>query len=175
MTTSAADLKQLILNGTVKSANLSSAVLQSIVASEDKSLDFTSSTIEMSEDVCSEKVMVLDRAAGMTITLPASSGKGAKYIFVVKTTVTSNNIIIKVANTSDSFLGRAIASSDNATTTNNIWNVSSGDDTLTLNGSTKGGYAGDHIEVIDLGGNLFSIQAHLKQTATEATPFSATV
>ena len=175
MATSAADLKHLILNGTVTTNNLSSSVIHSLVASEDKTLKFTGSSIDMTEDVCAEKIMVLDRAAGMTITLPASSGKGAKYIFVVKTTVTSNNIIIKVANTSDSFVGRANASTDNATTTNNCWNIASGDDTVTLNGTTKGGYAGDHIEIVDLGGNLFFVQAHLKQTSVEATPFSATV
>ena len=56
-----------------------------------------------------------------------------------------------------------------------IWNVASGNDTITLNGSTKGGYAGDMIQVIDIGSNLFLVNALLKQTAVEATPFSATV
>ena len=114
-------------------------------------------------------------AAGVTVTLPASVGNGDVYTIVVGTTVTSNNDIVKVANTSDSFVGRAIASTDNATTTNNIWNVASGNDTITLNGSTKGGYAGDMIQVIDIGSNLFLVNALLKQTAVEATPFSATV
>lgn len=172
---SAYNIKPLVFNGDVKAANLAPMAVQDNVASESKILVISKSTVALTEADHAGKVLVLDRAAGITVTLPASSGKGAKYTIMVKTTVTSNNDIVKVANTSDSFIGRAISSSDNATTTNNIWNISSGDDTITLNGSTTGGYAGDTIELVDIGGNKFVVNAHLKQTATEATPFSATV
>jgi hypothetical protein len=175
------NLKPLILNGNVQASNLGPNAVAAAMAGEVNFVGVSApvgggaGALTMNETDHAGKVIVSANAAGNIIVLPASSGNGAKYTFVVRTTVTSNNLIVKVANASDSFVGRAIASSDNATTTNNIWNISSGDDTITLNGSTKGGYAGDYIEIIDMGGNLFAVNAFLTQTATEATPFSATV
>lgn len=172
---SAYNIKPLVFNGDVKAGNLSPMAVQDNLAGERKILVVSKSTVTLTEADHAGKMIVLDRAAGVTVTLPASSGNGAKYTILVKTTVTSNSDIVKVANTSDSFVGRAIATKDEGTTSNNIWPVASGDDTITLNGSTTGGYAGDTIELIDIGGNKFVVNAFLKQTASEATPFSATV
>ena len=170
----ASNIKPLVFNGSVKAANLDPMAVQDNLASESKILVISASAATLTEADHAGKILVLDRAAGITVTLPASSGKGAKYTFMVKTTVTSNNDIIKVANTSDSFVGRALACADGGSGING-WEVASGDDTITLNGSTKGGYAGDTIELVDIGGNLFVVNAFLNQTASEATPFSATV
>ena len=172
---SASNIKPLIFNGTVLSGNLGPDAALESMSGERKLLSVTASSLSLNASDHAGKVVVLNNAAGVTVTLPASVGNGDVYTIVVGTTVTSNNDIVKVANTSDSFVGRAIASTDNATTTNNIWNVASGNDTITLNGGTKGGYAGDMIQVIDIGSNLFLVNALLKQTAVEATPFSATV
>ena len=120
------------------------------------------------------KPLILDRAAGVTVTLPAATGTGNSYKFFVKTTITSNNYIIKVANASDSFLGRAIACADGGSGINGF-EVTADDDTITLNGSTKGGYAGDTIELTDIATNLFVVNAFINQTAVEASPFSASV
>jgi hypothetical protein len=144
------------------------------LASENKVVVISLSSATLNEADHAGKIIVLARAAGVTVTFPASSGNGAKYTFVVRTTVSSNADIIKVANTSDSFVGRAIACADGGSTVNG-WEVTSGDDTVTLNGTTKGGYAGDTIEMIDMGENFFVVNAFLNQTASEATPFSATV
>jgi len=171
---SVSNIKPLVFNGSVKSVNLAPNAVQESLAGENKLVVLNSATFEMSEADHAGKVIVLDRAAGVTVTLPASSGNGAKYTIVVKTTVTSNNDIVKVANTSDSFVGRALACADGGNS-GNFWEVIAGDDTITLNGSTKGGYAGDTMEILDIGGNKFVVNAFLNQTATEATPFSATV
>ena len=162
---SVSNIKPLVVNGSVMADN---------VAPSDKSVVVTDSTVTLTKSAHAGKVVVLARAAGVTVTLPAALGNGDVYTIVVGTTVTSNADVIKVANTNDSLVGRAIATTD-ATTTNNIWMPSSGDDTITLNGGTKGGYVGDYIQLIDVDGNSFLVNAFLKQTATEATPFSATV
>ena len=171
---SASNIKPLVFNGSVKSVNLAPMAIEDKLASENKLVVISSSTATLNEADHAGKIIVLARAAGVTVTLPASSGNGAKYTFVVRTTVTSNNDIIKVANTSDSFVGRAIACADGGNGLNG-WEVISGDDTVTLNGSTTGGYAGDTIELLDIGANKFAVNAFLNQTASEATPFSATV
>lgn len=171
---SASNIKPLVFNGSVKAVNLAPMAVQDNLASESKLVVLSGATATLTEADHAGKVIVLARAAGVTVTLPASTGNGAKYTFVVRTTVTSNNDIIKVANTSDSFLGRALACADGGNGVNG-WEVVAGDDTVTLNGSTTGGYAGDTIELIDIGSNKFAVNAFLNQTSTEATPFSATV
>jgi len=171
---SASNIKPLIINGAVKTLNLGpDAVLESI-SGERKLLSVTASTVSLTASDNAGKVVVLNRAAGVTVTLPASVGNGDVYTIVVGTTVASNDDIIKVANTSDSFVGRAIACADGGSTVNG-WEVTSGDDTITLNGGTKGGYAGDTIQIMDIGNNKFVVNAFLNQTASEASPFSATV
>ena len=171
---SAYNIKPLVFNGDVKAGNLAPMAVLDNVASQGKILVVSASTVTLNETDHAGRVIVLARAAGVTVTLPASSGSGSKYTIVVRTTVTSNNDIVKVANTSDSFVGRALACADGGNGVNG-WEVVSGDDTITLNGSTTGGYAGDTIELIDIGANKFVVNAFLNQTSTEATPFSATV
>ena len=94
--------------------------------------------------------------------------------FVVSTTVTTNADIVKVANASDSMIGRALACADGGNGVNGF-EVASGNDTITLDGTTTGGYVGDTIEIVDIKTNVFLVNAYLNQTGTEATPFSATV
>lgn len=171
---SASNIKPLIFNGTVLSSNLAPDSVLESMSGERKLLSVTASAVSLTASSHAGKVVVLNRAAGVTVTLPASVGNGDVYTIVIGTTVTSNTDVIKVANTSDSFVGRAVACSDNASAING-WEVLSGDDTITLNGGTQGGYAGDTIQLMDIGNHLFVVNAFLNQTASEATPFSATV
>ena len=170
---SAADIKPKIVNGVVKSDNLAP---KSVVGSKlvNSPVVVTSSTVTVNAADHAERTLVLKRAAGVTVTLPAAIGTGNKYSFVIGATVTSNNYIIKVANSSDSMVGRALAPADSGASVNG-WEVVASDDTITLNGSTKGGYIGDTIELVDVADNVFVVNAFLNQTSTEATPFSATV
>lgn len=171
---SVSKLKPLIFNGTVLSSNLAPDAALESISGERKLLSVTASTVSLTSSDHAGKVVVLNRAAGVTVTLPESVGNGDVYTIIVGTTVTSNNDIVKVANTSDTFVGRAIACADGGNTVNG-WEVTAGDDTVTLNGGTTGGFAGDTIQITDIGGNKFVVNAFLNQTGTEATPFSATV
>jgi hypothetical protein len=47
------------------------------------------------------------------------------------------------------------------------------DNTITLNGSTKGGLAGGHVEVIDVATNVWFVRGVSAGTGDEVTPFSA--
>ena len=170
---SAADVLPKIYNGVVKSGNLAP---KSVSGSKlvNSPVIVTSSTVSVSADDHAQRTIVLKRAAGITVTLPAAIGSGNKYTFVIGTTVTSNSCVIKVANANDSMVGRAIAPADGGSSVNG-WEVTSGQDTITLNGGTTGGYVGDTIELIDVADNIFVVNAFLAQTAAEATPFSSTV
>jgi hypothetical protein len=116
----------------------------------------------------------LSAAAGLTITLPASSGDGAVFRFFVRTTITSNNYVIQVANATDVMQGTAISAQDAADTAV-LWETAATSDTITLNGTTKGGIIGDYIELEDAIAGFWSVRLVTQATGTEVTPFSAAV
>ena len=159
-------------NSVVNSSNVADNSLKAVDFLR-KPLLVTAATLTVTEDYAGI-VVCLNRAAGVTVTLPAATGTGNVYKFVVSTTVTTNADIVKVANASDSMIGRALACADGGNGVNGF-EVASGNDTITLDGTTTGGYVGDTIEIVDIKTNVFLVNAYLNQTGTEATPFSATV
>lgn len=114
----------------------------------------------------------LSAAAGLTVTLPAATGTGDVYEFLVITTVTSNSYKIQVANATDSFYGGVGISTDIAGVTEL---AVSGDDTITMNGSTTGGLVGSWVRVKDAGTGIWMLEGFLCSTGTEASVFSAAV
>lgn len=116
------------------------------------------------------QVIPLNRAGGMTVTLPAATGSQAVYTFVVGTTFTSNGII-KVANATDVMNGIASVGGGTAS----VFGTLPASDTLTMNGSTTGGLAGSYVELKDVAAGDWIVTAYLVGSGTPATPFSATV
>ena len=122
----------------------------------------------------SGRTNLLNVAAGATVVLPAATGSGNSYNFTVLTTVTSNNYIIKVANSTDVMAGRAIMLQDGGDTLV-AFETAASSDTITLNGTTTGGTKGDIITITDVASGTFVVLCQLTGTGTEVTPFSATV
>ena len=125
--------------------------------------------------VDSGSVVCLDTAAGSIVTLPAATGTGDVFKFLVTVTATSNSHVIKVANATDEFRGYVIQDADTATAPNTWW-AADNDDTITLNRSTTGLAAqGEYFELIDATSGHFFVRGYSQASGTEATPFSATV
>lgn len=120
------------------------------------------------------RLLTLNAAAGQAIVLPAATGSGDRYRLLVGTTITSNTTTIKVANSSDIMAGVALQAADGGSTLN-AWETAATDDTITMDGTTRGGIKGDYIELEDAAANLWSVRLVGAATGTEATPFSATV
>lgn len=116
--------------------------------------------------------VVCNAAAGMTVTLPASTGKGDRYKLFVGTTVTSNNFIVQVANSTDVVAGAVHLTTDIAGTS---MPTSSTSDTITMNGSTTGGIKGSWLTLEDVATGYWALSGAVICTGTEATPFSAAV
>lgn len=114
----------------------------------------------------------LSAAAGLTVTLPASSGKGDEYELFVLTTVTSNNYVIQVANATDIIQGGIALSTDIGGT--NLLTAAT-TDTITMNGSTTGGLKGTWLKLKDVSSGVWMLSGFLITTGVEATPFSAAV
>lgn len=114
----------------------------------------------------------------VTLTLPAATGSGDIYKFIVSV-VNTSNYVIKVANATDTIDGQVIVQNDTTeggTASVIGWKADGTDDTITLNGTTTGGASiGDYVELIDIAANQYTISGMLQASGTEATPFSATV
>ena len=113
--------------------------------------------------------------AALTATLPAATGSGAKYRFVVSVVNTSNYLIKETGN--DVMYGNILANSTGDTPDlGQPWPTAVDSDTITLNGTTTGGAAiGDWIEVQDILADCWAVTGIVTASGTEATPFSATV
>ncbi len=134
----------------------------------------TGATLTCTKDAHAGRTIVVSAVAGCAVTLPAATGTGSVYRFIIGATITSNSTTIKVANSTDVMSGRAFVISDGAAA---VLGYATGatSDTITLNGTTLGGLIGDHIEIIDAIAGTFAVRVFTAATGTEATPFSATV
>lgn len=134
----------------------------------------TAATLTIRKDNHAGTIIVAKRAAGQAYTLPASSGSGVKYSIYIGTTITSNSTTIKVASSTDIMQGLAMQAADGGATLN-AWETASDTDTITFDGSTKGGLVGDLVELTDVESGVWLVRVTGAATGTEATPFSATV
>jgi hypothetical protein len=144
------------------------------VVVHNQAISVTDSTLTLTEAGHAGRCLVCNRAAGITFTMPAATGTGNRYCFFVQTTVTSNDIIIQAASAADIFQGLAYVATD-AGTGIVVFESSTTTDTITLNGSTQGGFAGDIIEMMDVAPGVFSMKVFTRANGTEASPFSAAV
>ena len=141
-------------------------------------INLSVSTFTMNEKAHDGKIITLDLVTGVTVTLPPSTGNGAKYTFVIKTAATSNAHVIKVANSKDVMNGSLnIQQDDDSDGTLKCWMAEVADDTMTFAGAaTTGGITGNRIECVDYAEGYFSCTAWtISSGGSEATPFSASV
>ena len=112
--------------------------------------------------------------AAATFTLPAATGSGAEYRFIVSV-VNTSNYVIQVANGDDTIDGSVTLHQDSAATVASF-NTVAASDTITLDGTTTGGVSiGDEITLLDMATNQYMVKGILTASGTEATPFSAAV
>lgn len=128
-------------------------------------------TLTITEALHDGKTVLLDTAAGSTITLPAATGSGAKFRFLVTVAPTSNQHRIDVVG-NDAFFGTAIMATDDAADLVKAFEAGADADRFDMNGTTKGGTVGDVVELEDMAADKWHINAVLKGTGTEVTPFT---
>lgn len=143
-------------------------------------VSITGTTFSPTQAQYDNRLMVINNAAGCTITLPAATGSGAYFRFLIGTAVTSNSFKVAVANSSDYMRGFAYGNlSGTGSSTFSTANTGTGStesDTLTFNRTTTGtAVIGDYFEVIDMATNQWSVEATYNYSGTAATPFSAAV
>lgn len=134
----------------------------------------TATTLSVTQTQHAGRTVVIAAAAPIVVTLPAASGSGDTYTFYMEVAATGTESTIKVANATDIMKGvvwAATTSSDNAA----AFITTATSDSIEMNGTTKGGVAGDLYILRDIKTGLWSVQGYSAPTGTEATPFDATV
>ena len=113
--------------------------------------------------------------AAAAITLPAATGSGAVYKFIVSVVNTSGYTV--QVTTTDIMQGQIItASTGDTPDLGQPWVTAADSDTITLDGTTTGGVSiGDWIECIDVLSAKWAVYGVTTTSGTEATPFSAAV
>lgn len=137
-------------------------------------VDVTAASLTITAASHGDKIVLLDSTHTQTITLPQATGSGNKYVFIVKTKGTDGSKVIQVANTTDIVQGFSIIAQTDTTQVNGFITTAT-DDTVTLNNTTKGGFVGDTITIVDIASGVFSVKIEGSASGTVATPFSAAV
>lgn len=134
----------------------------------------TAAALTVTQAAHEGKVVVLASTHTQTVTLPAATGSGARYRFLVSTTGTDGSKVIQVANTADVMTG-VCASHSTATNQASSFLTSATSDTVTLNNTTQGGITGTQVEILDIATATFFVKVEAAASGTVATPFSAAV
>lgn len=141
----------------------------------------TGATLSLTQALHSNRVVVANRAAGMTVTLPTATGTGDKYRVVIGTTLTSGSFVLAVADATDYMRGRALFQNDTDGSASNFETANTGtlateSDTITMNRTTTGiGTIGDEVYCEDIATDIWLVRVEAQANGTEATPFSAAV
>lgn len=133
-------------------------------------------TLAVSAALHAGRTVLLNTAAGSVATLPAATGTGNKYRFVVSVLATTNSHIVKVANATDIMQG-IIHCLDSNLAAVNMWGFATGadSDTITLDRTNTGSVTvGEWIECEDIAAGVWAVRGVLSGAAP-ATPFSAGV
>lgn len=131
----------------------------------------TSATVAITDDAHAGQRILLNRAAGITATLPAATGSGARYEFIMMADATGDHVIQVTGD--DTMMGVAYLGNDTAGAS--CFYTGATSDTITMDGSTKGGLKGARVLVDDVASDVYAVMVFSEASGTEATPFSAAV
>lgn len=129
----------------------------------------TTATIAVNDDAHVGFPLVMNRAAGITATLPPATGSGNKYEFIGAVDASGDQIITVTGD--DTMAGVAFLGNDSAGAS--CFYTAADSDTITLNGTTKGGLKGWRVECRDIAADTWAVMVFSEASGVEATPFSA--
>jgi hypothetical protein len=142
------------------------------LAPADRIVSLTAATLAVTLASHDSKTILMNVATGgLAITLPAPTGSGARYKFVVGTAVSSGSTTITATGAYLYGTAQMVTDSSSAQPTMTGF-ATAPSTTITLNGSTKGGLIGDVIEIEDVATNKMQVTMFAHTTGTVVTPFS---
>jgi hypothetical protein len=121
----------------------------------------------------SGQTIALNTASGSVATLPAATGSGARFRFVVSVAATSGAHKILAHSSSDFLIGLAIGENAGAPTVFASPAATNHSLQMPFAGSQpSGGLLGDWFEVEDLAANVWHVKGAFQAGTTPTTPFS---
>ncbi len=117
------------------------------------------------------KLVTFNALAGFIYELPAATGSGDVYEFIVITTNTSVAYVIECTEGAAFFRGAINMQTDDS----GIVSVPNGTthDFINMNGTTTGGVLGGHLRIVDAAVDVWTVSGTLVCSGSEATPFAA--
>jgi hypothetical protein len=136
----------------------------------------TATSVAITRDSHDMKDIVLNRAGGIVVNLPAATAAtlGAKFNFYIPTSL-SGTTKIKAANAADTIMGRVQVDASLASNAPTSFSAGSTADTISLNGTTTGGKKGDHFALTVVASNQWAAYGEIQATGASATPFVVSV
>jgi len=129
----------------------------------------TSATLDLTEAQSGGRIM-LDRAAGVVVTLPSSPAGGTNFTFEISTSVTSNAYTINTNGAGlDAIEGYLYMKKD--ATADAIF-IASTDTQISMNGTTSGGLIGTTFTLIHDGVSTWDTSGFTRGSGVVITPFS---
>lgn len=130
----------------------------------------TETALSLTAAAHANRVVRVNSAAGVTITMPAATGTGDVYTVFCRTTVTSSALKVAALGT-DTLAGGVAIATDIAGV---VMLAGGTDDYISMNGTTTGGVKGSFVKLTDVDSGLWMVEGFLVSTGAEATPFGAT-
>ena len=133
-------------------------------------------TLAVTTVLHANRTILLSGASGVgfTSTMPAATGSGNMFTFIVATGWQSTSYIIDFKSSTQQIQGVALVAAASGGTSGSFPTINSGTNSneITLNGTTTGGLGGDIIEVQDVGTLLYTVKrCLLNGSGSAATPF----
>jgi len=122
------------------------------------------------------RIMYCTTAGAMTWTLPAATGTGDFYMFLMGILATGNHVIVCSETTTHRMIGSNTVADGDTLFLPAAFKPGASDDTFTWNGGTTGGELGDWVKMTDVATNKWLVEgaAQTQTGETPTTPFSNT-
>lgn len=134
----------------------------------------TDSSLAVVEATHDGKIITLDRAGGIAITMPEATGSGMVITFIVITKFTSDATITLADLANTALIGQASIVDSNTTDLIHMFTPGSTHDLVTLDGTNKGGGLGCWIQYIDLATDVWAVQiVEAVGGVSPTTPFTS--
>lgn len=120
-----------------------------------------------------DSLIILDRAAGIVVTLPTAA-PGLEFEFMVSVTNTTPSYKIITSVGTELLVGQILGCDTDTSDAVAIWKslVATSNIAVTMNGTTTGGIKGDKIKFTCLNATTWVVDGYVNSNGTVATPFA---
>lgn len=150
----------LVDGASVTSATIGSATITTLAGTATRTAGSITATDSITAAEHANRINIITGTAAATLTLPEATGTGNVYSFVFGE-VNTNGTVFVAADTSNTSIGGSLNILDADANAQTAYFATTGDDTITINGTTTGGLIGDTITLVDIGTDQWAVYGQL--------------